>query len=158
MIFVIVISHKCKINPDNMVTPIAVSLSDLTTLGILFLLEMNTGNLVAVQASRLSTTLHQQSKPGEFQDITQYHASKFFPNSYKIFCSTTTDQTQLSINCFHIIAALIQVIILLYITQWMIIFVWRHERDPDNIYIPYLTVIGDIYLFLSRCTYQKKKK
>ncbi|CAF1486085.1 unnamed protein product, partial [Adineta steineri] len=34
-------------------------------------------NLVAVQASRLSTTLHQQDKLGEFQDIIQYHASKF---------------------------------------------------------------------------------
>ncbi|CAF1530236.1 unnamed protein product [Adineta steineri] len=30
------------------------------------------GNLVAVQASRLSTILHQQCKPGEFQGITQY--------------------------------------------------------------------------------------
>ncbi|CAF4146833.1 unnamed protein product [Adineta steineri] len=47
------------------------------------------GNLVAVQVNRLSTTLHQQGKPGEFQDITQYYASKFFPNPYKIFCSTS---------------------------------------------------------------------
>ncbi|CAF1321722.1 unnamed protein product [Adineta steineri] len=46
-------------------------------------------NLVAVQASRLSTTLHQQDKLGEFQDITQYHASKFCRNSYKILYSTT---------------------------------------------------------------------
>ncbi|CAF4386507.1 unnamed protein product, partial [Adineta steineri] len=35
MIFVIVISHKCKVNPDNIATPIAASLGDLTTLGIL---------------------------------------------------------------------------------------------------------------------------
>lgn len=35
MILVIVISHKCKINPDNIATPIAASLGDLTTLGIL---------------------------------------------------------------------------------------------------------------------------
>ncbi|CAF1269731.1 unnamed protein product [Adineta steineri] len=47
------------------------------------------GNLVAVQASRLYTTLHQQGKPREFQHSTQYHASTFFPNSYKIFCSIT---------------------------------------------------------------------
>ncbi|CAF1293043.1 unnamed protein product [Adineta steineri] len=44
--------------------------------------------LVAIQASRLSTTLHQQGKLGEFQEITQYHPSKYFPNPYKIFCST----------------------------------------------------------------------
>jgi solute carrier family 41 len=35
MIIVIVISHKCKINPDNIATPIAASLGDLTTLAIL---------------------------------------------------------------------------------------------------------------------------
>ncbi|CAF1385730.1 unnamed protein product, partial [Adineta steineri] len=29
------------------------------------------GNLLAVQASRLSTTFHQQGKPREIQDITQ---------------------------------------------------------------------------------------
>ena len=35
MILVIVASHKCKINPDNIATPIAASLGDLTTLLIL---------------------------------------------------------------------------------------------------------------------------
>ncbi|CAF1354278.1 unnamed protein product [Adineta steineri] len=86
-------------------------------------------NLAAIQASRLPTTLHQQDKSEEFQDITQYHASKFFPNPYKIFCSTsililksfinntcfvisrlTTDQTRLSIVfiSLYLIAALIQ--------------------------------------------------
>lgn len=35
MILVIVSSHKCKINPDNIATPIAASLGDLTTLAIL---------------------------------------------------------------------------------------------------------------------------
>jgi solute carrier family 41 len=35
MIIVIVLSHKCKINPDNIATPIAASLGDLTTLTIL---------------------------------------------------------------------------------------------------------------------------
>lgn len=45
------------------------------------------GNLVAVQASRLSTELHQQGKPGEFRDITKYYASKICPNPYKVFCS-----------------------------------------------------------------------
>lgn len=35
MILVIIGSHKCKINPDNIATPIAASLGDLTTLLIL---------------------------------------------------------------------------------------------------------------------------
>ena len=35
MIIVIVCSHKCKINPDNIATPIAASLGDLTTLAVL---------------------------------------------------------------------------------------------------------------------------
>lgn len=35
MIIVIVFSHKCRINPDNIATPIAASLGDLTTLSIL---------------------------------------------------------------------------------------------------------------------------
>lgn len=35
MILVIVISHRCQINPDNIATPIAASLGDLTTLTVL---------------------------------------------------------------------------------------------------------------------------
>jgi len=35
MVIVIILSHKCKINPDNIATPIAASLGDLTTLAIL---------------------------------------------------------------------------------------------------------------------------
>ena len=35
MIVVVIFSHKCKINPDNIATPIAASLGDLTTLAIL---------------------------------------------------------------------------------------------------------------------------
>ena len=35
MILVVILSHKCQINPDNIATPIAASLGDLTTLAIL---------------------------------------------------------------------------------------------------------------------------
>jgi solute carrier family 41 len=35
MILVIALSHKCRINPDNIATPIAASLGDLTTLAVL---------------------------------------------------------------------------------------------------------------------------
>lgn len=58
----------------------------------------------------------------------------------------STDHMQLSVLfvLFYLCAALIQVAILLYIAQWMVTFVWRHERDPDNVCIPYLTAIGDL--------------
>jgi solute carrier family 41 len=51
MILVIVISHKCKINPDNIATPIAASLGDLTTLAVLagiggFLFKIIGNNLI----------------------------------------------------------------------------------------------------------------
>lgn len=45
------------------------------------------GNLVAVQASRLSTALHRQGTPGEFTDISQDGASGQCPNPYLVFCS-----------------------------------------------------------------------
>ena len=35
MVIVVVVSHKCRVNPDNIATPIAASLGDLTTLAIL---------------------------------------------------------------------------------------------------------------------------
>lgn len=35
MVGVILFSRKCNINPDNVATPIAASLGDLTTLGLL---------------------------------------------------------------------------------------------------------------------------
>ena len=37
-----------------------------------------------------------------------------------------------------------QVAILLFVAQWLVSFVWRHGRDPDNVSIPYLTAIGDL--------------
>ena len=45
------------------------------------------GNLVAVQASRLSTALHRHGKPGEFRDTAQYEASRVCPNPYKLYFS-----------------------------------------------------------------------
>lgn len=35
MISVVILSHKCHINPDNIATPVAEALGDLTTLTIL---------------------------------------------------------------------------------------------------------------------------
>ncbi|CAF0825967.1 unnamed protein product [Adineta ricciae] len=255
MIIVIVISHRCKINPDNIATPLAASLGDLTTLSILagiggllfqtidnytwlpiaittffltlipvwiifarrnkyvsdvlihgwspvisamfisstgglildFALQkflglavfqpvMNGvgGNLVAVQASRLSTALHQQGKPGDYCDNDDYSSATSCSNPYTVFCSKKSDSSttrvlllmsipghlifilliwQFTMDHIHLsysfvtlylVAALIQIGILLYIAQWMVAFVWRQGQDPDNICIPYLTAIGDL--------------
>ena len=45
------------------------------------------GNLVAVQASRLSTALYQQSKLKNFRHEKQYHNSTNYPNPCHIFYS-----------------------------------------------------------------------
>ena len=37
-----------------------------------------------------------------------------------------------------------QVIILLYISMWMVHWLWRIGDDPDNCAIPYMTAIGDL--------------
>jgi solute carrier family 41 len=60
MILVIIGSHKCKINPDNIATPIAASLGDLTTLGILasiggFLFKIIGKNMIILQNSYRKT-------------------------------------------------------------------------------------------------------
>ena len=39
---------------------------------------------------------------------------------------------------------LFQVIILLYLANWMVHLIWRLGDDPDNVAIPYLTAIGDL--------------
>lgn len=38
----------------------------------------------------------------------------------------------------------VQVILLLYISQWMVHFIWSLGDDPDNVAIPYLTAVGDL--------------
>jgi hypothetical protein len=55
------------------------------------------GNLVAIQASRLSTALHQQGKPGEFINYEQYYAATTCPNPYQVFCSKS-----INIQSFYI--------------------------------------------------------
>lgn len=37
-----------------------------------------------------------------------------------------------------------QVLILLYIADWMVHWMWGRDLDPDNFSIPYLTALGDL--------------
>lgn len=44
----------------------------------------------------------------------------------------------------YLLAALIQVFVLLYLAQILIFWMWKRKIDPDNSAIPYLTAIGDL--------------
>ncbi|KAK5639106.1 hypothetical protein RI129_011598 [Pyrocoelia pectoralis] len=252
MVGVILFSRKFNINPDNVSTPIAASLGDLTTLACLswlaslfyhnlsvfpwlstlvivlsvvlipvwawlasrnvysrqvldsgwtpvisamlisslgglildftvsqykgvavFQLIINGvgGNLVAVQASRISTELHSKATLGHLPK-----GMKICLNPCATFCdksktkhSSTARMLLLMVIPGHLIfsytisylqaghtsftpifmlvyltAAVLQVFCLLYIAQVMIAWMWQAGIDPDNSAIPYLTAIGDL--------------
>lgn len=44
----------------------------------------------------------------------------------------------------YLTAAMLQVILLLYIAQVMVVAMWRKGMDPDSSAIPYLTAAGDL--------------
>lgn len=249
MVLVVLVSTKLKINPDNVATPIAASLGDLTTLSLLagissllydaigkqhwlapsmivlflafaplwiyisvknqytneairegwtpvlsamvissvggLILDFTVGNyhgiavfqpvingvggnLVAVQASRITTLLHLQKIKGIEDNV------KGCPNICGTFCKSniTAKATRVllalvipghlifmytisymkaghtsitwTFALFYLTAAMLQVIILLYLANWMVHLIWRLGDDPDNIAIPYLTAIGDL--------------
>ncbi|KAI3369540.1 hypothetical protein L3Q82_007749 [Scortum barcoo] len=51
--------------------------------------------------------------------------------------------TPIFIFCY-LSAALLQVVILLYVARLMVQWLWRRGLDPDNFSIPYLTALGDL--------------
>ncbi|GMR50573.1 hypothetical protein PMAYCL1PPCAC_20768, partial [Pristionchus mayeri] len=260
---VVIASRASGINPDNVATPIAASLGDLTTLGVLslfgslflhahqnegwlniciilffivlapvwlriamrdegalqvlrhgwspvifsmlissgggFILKRAVeqypkiasfqpvingvgGNLVAVQASRLSTAYHQMGRLGElpngwtvrrFASFTRAFFSKdwdsrsarvllflvvpghmFFNWLIRLFhFSAIVPPSGALFTSFYLFAALAQVIVLLYVCQWLVSFTWSRGIDPDNAAIPYLTALGDLlgtaFLFIT---------
>ncbi|XP_012136381.1 solute carrier family 41 member 1-like [Megachile rotundata] len=248
MIAVILLSKEMNIDPDNIATPIAASLGDLTTLALLsgiasvlyktmeyaawiaptliavhivvtpvwgyvaaknpftreildygwvpvicamlissvgglildytissykgiavFQLVINGvgGNLVAVQASRISTSLHKDRRYGICRTTVRF-------NPWHVFCSKgghartarvllamvipghlifgyTISYLQAGHTSFtpifivvYLTAALLQVILLLYIAQLMVAWMWSKGMDPDSSAIPYLTAAGDL--------------
>ena len=251
MVGVILCSRKLRVNPDNVATPIAASLGDLTTLLLLswiasvlwgdlhkdkwlapliiafyiclvpfciyvarknqhtekvlysgwspvllamiissvgglildqavskfsgiavFQPVMNGvgGNLVAVQASRISTHLHMLSTLGTLPESEK----KICVNPFSFLCGSgvhcrtsriliamvvpghlifTYSITFLEAGhtsptvtflMLYLIAALIQVWILLHTAHWLIMWFWTLSIDPDNSAIPYLTALGDL--------------
>ncbi|XP_035750659.1 solute carrier family 41 member 3 isoform X5 [Egretta garzetta] len=177
MIGVIIGARKVGINPDNVATPIAASLGDLITLSLLAGISSTLfkyigvgGNLVAIQASRISTFLHFWSMPG----VLPYKMRQNWPNPCTTFFSSEVNSksarvlfflvipghlvflytihllqgghTSLSFTfvMFYLTAALLQVGILLYVADLIVRLMWRKALDPDNFSIPYLTALGDL--------------
>ncbi|XP_043943765.1 solute carrier family 41 member 2 [Protopterus annectens] len=127
------------------------------------------GNLVAIQASRISTYLHFHSIPGELPEEAKhcYHPCRTFcgtgPNNksaqvllllvipgHMIFLYTIylmksghTSLTVIFVVVF-MTAALLQVFILLCFADWMVHHMWKKGKDPDSFSIPYLTALGDL--------------
>ncbi|KAJ8687415.1 hypothetical protein QAD02_023209, partial [Eretmocerus hayati] len=252
---VIVFSRHCHINPDNVATPIAASLGDITSLALLswistilyesidkqdwlaplviscyvlvtplwvwiakknkytndvlytgwtpviiamlisscggLILEFMVsrfenltvfqpvingvgGNLVAVQASRISTALHKQAElgtllipPGHTHPVifitpiasffgkgmhartTRVLMSMVIPGHVVfIYLINYMKEGQTSMSTLfvfvYLCAALLQVAALLYIAYIMIHWMWKRKIDPDNSAIPYLTAMGDL--------------
>ncbi|CAK9826057.1 Solute carrier family 41 member 1 [Anthophora retusa] len=250
MIAVIMISYRCKMNPDNLATPLAASFGDVVSLSVLsaiasalfhrmtlepcllygilgcyFLIlpvwiyvvlknkytrnvltsgwipvlsalfisgfgglvldrVVNSfhgfvifqpiingigGNLVSVQASRISTTLHQTTIMG----ILPPHSKIFVAPWTALFKGTPYAKTSRILICMaivgelififladyikhgvstvnvyfvvsYIVVAVLQVLLLLYVAHIIIHAMWRYKIDPDNSAIPYLTALGDL--------------
>lgn len=130
------------------------------------------GNLVAIFASRLSTSIQRSSSAGEYpiwapKNFISYPYQTFFGTenpealSSQILCLLILpghivffftlyfikqDEFELSflMVLFYMIVGFIQVIILFLICYWIVLFVWKLAKNPDNVCIPYLTAIGDL--------------
>ncbi|RWS24894.1 solute carrier-like protein [Leptotrombidium deliense] len=126
------------------------------------------GNLVAIQASRLSTFLHQHTHSGELPDddpkVCASPCSAFFtfkPHakvaqilflmalpSHLLYLFVITliqgSQTTAYFVIMYISVALLQLLILLYFTRILVFCLWKLKMDPDDSSIPILTAIGDV--------------
>lgn len=128
------------------------------------------GNLVAVQASRISTELHRIGHPGYLPSHMQVcispcsalcdkdssHAGTaqllmlmVIPGhlifSYTIsFLEAGHTSFTFMFMLVYLSAAILQVFLLLYIAQIMTLGMWKMGIDPDNSAIPYLTALGDL--------------
>ncbi|KAM9409980.1 solute carrier family 41 member 1-like [Pholidichthys leucotaenia] len=141
------------------------------------------GNLVAVQASRISTYLHMNGIPmGDPNPAPRKcptPCNTFFGSTvnsrsarvlfllvapgHLVFLYTInplrgghTTLTPIFIT-FYLVAALLQVMILLYLADWMVHWMWGRGMDPDNFSIPYLTALGDLLGtgFLALCFHMR---
>ncbi|XP_069694265.1 solute carrier family 41 member 1 [Periplaneta americana] len=127
------------------------------------------GNLVSVQASRISTMLHQTSLPGIIPPhstlcVTPWAALfKGLPHASTarilismnligqvvfLFTADYIHWGQSTVTAAFVLSyltvTLLQVMILLYIAHLLIHLMWKWKVDPDNSSIPFLTAFGDV--------------
>lgn len=128
------------------------------------------GNLVAVQASRISTYLHKRAKLGTlprndaklcFSPCSAFYGKHVHAKTARVLLlmvvpghlifSYTINFVQAGHTSMtstflvvYLTAAMIQVFLLLYSAHVMILYMWRKKIDPDNSAIPYLTALGDL--------------
>ncbi|GAA6096127.1 solute carrier family 41 member 1-like isoform X1 [Tachysurus ichikawai] len=127
------------------------------------------GNLVGIQASRISTYMHCICVPG----VTSPHIKTHCPHPSMTFCSSVNSRSARvllllvvpghllflytvqmlrgghtamtsAFVCCYLCAALLQALILLYMADVLVWLIWRRGLDPDNYSIPYLTSLGDL--------------
>ncbi|XP_055390205.1 solute carrier family 41 member 1 isoform X2 [Condylostylus longicornis] len=128
------------------------------------------GNLVSVQASRISTMLHQSSIIGiipPYTKIFEYPWRALFkgvpyaktarililmsiPGQVVfIFAADWIHQGESTVQYPFILSylsmSLIQIMLLLYIAHIITHSMWKWKIDPDNSSIPYLTALGDLF-------------
>ncbi|KAK1902141.1 Solute carrier family 41 member 1 [Dissostichus eleginoides] len=128
------------------------------------------GNLVAVQASRISTYLHMNGLPMGNPNPTPRKCptpcATFFGSSVNsrsarvLFLLVAPGHlaflyTINSLRGGH--TMLTAVLILLYLADWMVHWMWGRGMDPDNFSIPYLTALGDLLGtgFLALCFHMR---
>uniref|UniRef100_A0A2L2Y4X6 Solute carrier family 41 member 1 n=1 Tax=Parasteatoda tepidariorum TaxID=114398 RepID=A0A2L2Y4X6_PARTP len=126
------------------------------------------GNLVAVQACRISTYLHQKMKPGLLKceklcisPLEAWFGKSSHARTCRILILMAIPGHLIFISCvhflkstytpltaefllFYLVAALLQVALLLYMAHCFVLWLWRWGFDPDDAAIPYLTAFGDL--------------
>ncbi|KAF6032305.1 hypothetical protein EB796_009388 [Bugula neritina] len=128
------------------------------------------GNLVAVQASRLSTGLHSRASIGSlpadtphicFNPLTFFCRKNMTSKTARVLLAMVipghlifiysikfmkAGHTSITMNfvAIYCAAALLQVMVLLFICNFLVHWMWKMGDDPDNFAIPYLTALGDL--------------
>ncbi|XP_070508132.1 solute carrier family 41 member 1 isoform X2 [Chironomus tepperi] len=128
------------------------------------------GNLVSVQASKISTMLHQSSLLGIVPPHTRifempwralFHGTPYAKTArililmsipgqvLFIFIADYIHMSSSTIGVPFVLSystvSLIQIMLLLFIAHVMIHAMWRYKIDPDSSSIPYLTALGDLF-------------
>ncbi|XP_015230752.1 PREDICTED: solute carrier family 41 member 1-like [Cyprinodon variegatus] len=119
------------------------------------------GNLVAVQASRISTYLHMNGLPmGDPNPAPRKcptPCTSFFDSKRDSAGGRILISASLKICALCLCFTFLQVAILLYLADWMVHWMWGRGMDPDNFSIPYLTALGDLLGtgFLALCFHMR---